>query len=555
MELNPLAKHQRDIGRVAEIVTVLARYGLANWLRGIPWDWFQQFFKGPQGDVIADTPIAVRLRMVLTELGPTFIKLGQVLSTRPDLVGHDIAEELSKLQSQTPPDAPEVVRALIISELGETPEELFLEFDPIAFASASIAQVHAAILHTGEEVVLKVQKFNIEKKVEADLSILAWLADLAANHSPQVKLYEPAALVRQFRRTLLREFDFTYERRNTEEFTERFRNDLTVRFPKCYAEFSSRRILTMERLRGITGSDPVGLLASGADLNRFAIRGANLYLAMIFRDSFYHADPHPGNLMLLDNGVVGVLDCGMVGRLDERLRDEIENVLLAVAQSDAVALTDAIFRLSVRPPRETRDLLQADLSDFVGEFSGQSLGQIDISGALNSLTTIIREHHLVLPPSASLLLRTIVVLEGTGKLLNPSFSLSEIIKPFYRRALRRRLSPSRLLLRLQRSYRDWDILVQALPRDINEVLQRVRSGTFSVHLDHRHIDPIVNRVVLGIIIASMFLGSSLLWSMKAPPVVGGVSIFGAAGYLFSVYLGWRLFRAIKKTGELNSRDS
>ena len=555
MEFNPFARQQRDLGRLAQIAALLAKYGLASWLKPIPWDWLHQHFKGPEGGVIAENSLASRLRLVLTELGPTFIKLGQVLSTRPDLIGADLADELAKLQSQTVADHPDIVHATIVEELGRPPEEIFAHFEPTAFASASIAQVHAARLKTGESVVIKVQKHGIEKKVEADLSILSWLAEQVEHYSPPLKSYEPVAVVRQFRRTLLREFDFAHELRNLEEFSRRFAKDSTVRFPKAWAEFSGHRVLTMERFEGIFGTEPERLRDSGADLNLFAQRGANMYLAMIFRDSFYHADPHPGNLMWLPGGIVGVLDCGMVGRLDERLRDEIENLALAVGQGDARALADAIFRLSLVPPQDSRELLQADLSEFVGEFAGQSLRDLDISAALNSLVGIIRQHRLVLPPGVSLLLRTLVVLEGTAQLLSPNFSLAEVILPFYHRAIGRRLAPRRLLLRLHRTYRDWDQLLQALPRDINEALQRIRTGAFRVHLDHRHLDPVVNRLVLGIVTASMFLGSSLLWSMKAPPEIGGISIFGAAGYVCAMYLGWRLFRAIKKSGDIDSKDS
>lgn len=554
MALNPLARQQRDLGRVTEIVKVLVRYGLADWMRPLPWIGSRDFFKNKEGDAIASTALAVRLRMAFAELGPTFVKLGQMLSTRPDLIGPDMALELAKLQSSTPADSAEDIRRIIMEDLGAPPEEIFDEFSPEAFASASIAQVHHARLQTGELVVLKVQKPHIRRKVEADLSILAWLAELAENHTTQAKYYQPSEVVRQFERSLTHEMDFNHERRNMEEFSRRFRNDETVRFPKAWAEYSSKRVLTMERLDGIQGNDYDQLIASGADLNEFAQKGANMYLAMIFRDSFYHADPHPGNLMLLPGGVVGVLDCGMAGRLDERLRDEIEHLLLAVAQSDAIALAATVRRLASSPPEGDRDQLVAELSEFVADYAGRPISELEISPALNHLTGIIRRHHIVLPASVSLLLRTLVLLEGTAQLLSPRFSLAAVIQPFYRRALRRRFAPRRFFLRLQRGYRDWELLLQELPGDLSEALQRLRTGNFQVHLDHRHLDPVINRLVLGIVVASLFLGSSLLWSMKAPPQVWGISIFGAAGYMVAVILGWRLFRAIRKSGDVDSED-
>lgn len=554
LELNPLARPQRDLGRLTEIVKVLVRYGLADWLRPLPWGPLQDFFTNRDGEAIARLPIPERLRLALVELGPTFIKLGQMLSTRPDLVGPDIAAELTALQSATPSEPPEAIRAIIQEDLGAPPEELFAEYEPEAFACASIAQVHRATLKTGEKVVVKVRKPGIRRKIEADLSILAWLADLAETHAPQVKNYQPRELVRQFERTIQNEMDFNHERRNLEAFRRHFANDPTVCFPRPWPEFSSRRVLTMERLEGIRGNDVEGLRASGADLDAFARRGAQMYLEMIFRDSFYHADPHPGNLMLLPEGVVGVLDCGMTGRLDERTRDEIENLLLAVAQSDPLALTTAVTRLAATPGEGSREQLLADLTEFVGDHTSRPLNEIELGPALNQLTDIIRQHHLILPAGVSLLLRTLILLDGTAQLLSPQFSLAAVVQPYYRQAIRRRFSPRRMLLRLQRNISDWDAFLQSLPNDLNEVFARVRTGKFQVHLDHRHLDPVVNRLVLGIVVASLFLGSSLLWSMKAPPLLFGVSIFGAAGYLVAVWLGWRLFRSIKKSGDIESRD-
>jgi len=554
LHIGAIERLERDTRRVAEIVGVFAKYGLADWLKAIPLQAVRERLRSVEGQPINELATAERFRLALTELGTTFIKLGQMLSTRPDVIGIDLAEELSRLQSATVPDEPEAVRGTVEAELGRPPGEIFASFEERAFASASIAQVHRARLPGGEAVVLKIQKTGVQRQVESDLSILTGLAELAEKHVEQLRPYEPVALARQFRRMILRELDFNLERRNLEEFSRNFSDEPGIRFPRSFPEFSSRRVLTMERFDGVLGSDLDGLKATGVDLNEFARRGAQMYLEMIFRDSFYHADPHPGNLMLLPGGLIGVLDCGMAGRLDETLRDEIESLLLAVAQRDAEALTDAVFLVGAVPAGASREQLRAELADFVAEYTGQAIGDLDLAGALRSLADIIRRHHISLPPGVSLLLRTLILLEGTAQLLSPDFSLAEVIQPFYTRVIGRRLSPQRLWLRLQRSGRDWDRLLQALPRDLSEGLQRLRAGRLTVHLDHRHLDPVVNRLVMGIITASVFLGSSLLWSMKAPPVLGGVSVFGAAGYLMSLYLGWRLLRAVKHSGSVESRD-
>ena len=553
MRFTALTRLERNLHRVGQIVGVLAKFGLADWVKGIPFSWVQDRIQSVGGQHIPDLKVEERVRLAFTELGTTFIKLGQVLSTRPDLVGPEMARELVHLQTDAPADPPEAVRATVEAEFGKPLSTLFAEFEDVPFASASIAQAHLARLHSGEQVVVKVQHAGIADKIMSDLDILASLAELAEKHAPQMRLYQPEAILRQFRRTLLRELDFTFERRNLEEFSQHFAQDDSVHFPRAYPGFSTRRVLTMERLEGILGTETAALAASGADLNEFARRGANMYLQMIFRDAFYHADPHPGNLMLLPGGVVGVLDCGMVGRLEEELAQGIDEMLMAVLTHDSADLGEIILRLGSAPPATNRDQLRADLADFVADYVGQSLQDMDLSGALNSLLGIIRRYNITMPPPLSLLLRTLVELEGTAQQLSPHFSLGEVFRPFYSTLVRRRLSVRRLLGRFQHAYRDWERLVESLPRDLGDVLKRVRDGTFSVHFDLRHIDPVINRLVLGVITAALLVSSALLWIMKAAPTIAGISVFGCGGYLVATYLVWRLIRAIKRSGDISSK--
>jgi ubiquinone biosynthesis protein len=553
MKVNILTRLESNAHRVHEIIRVLAKYGLADWVKGLNYPWIQDRIRSFDGQHIPDLKVEERVRLALTELGTTFIKLGQMLSTQPDLVGPEMAEELAHLQTAAPADPPDTVRATIEAEFGKPLSNLFAQFEDAPLASASIAQVHLARLPSGEQVVAKVQHAGITDKIMPDLDILAGLAEWAEKHASRISLYRPVAVIRQFRRTLLRELDFAFERRNLEEFAEHFAQDDTVHFPRAYKQFSTRRVLTMERLDGILGTDYAALAASGADLNEFARRGANMYLQMIFRDAFYHADPHPGNLMLLPGCVVGVLDCGMVGRLDEELKEGLDEMLMAIATHDSADLGEIVLRLGFAPPATRLDELRADLSDFVAEYVGQSIQDMDLSGALNSLFEIIRRYNIILPPQLSLLLRTMVELEGIARRLSPEFSLAEVLSPFYTTMVRQRLSVQSILGRVRHAYRDWDRLLQSLPRDLGDLLKRVRDGTFSVHLDLRHMDPVINRLVLGVMTAALFVSSAFLWSMKAPPTIAGVSVFGAAGYLIAGYLGWRLMRAIKESGDISSK--
>ena len=543
--LDRRSRRRRNTHRFRQIASVAVRYGLADHLRKMPGKRVQQWLRGSAGQSIVDLSTPVRIRLALSELGTTFIKFGQMLSTRPDLVGQEVARELTQLQSQTPPDPPGVAEATIEKELGSSPATLFASFEATPFASASIAQVHRARLHTGEDVVVKVQKDGIESRVEADLSMLADLAALAERHVDDLKAYHPVAVVRQFTKMMRAELDFLRELRNLQQFRRNFAADDTVHFPVPYPELSSRRVLTMERLEGVLVSKIKVLPGPNPEMDEFARRGANMYLEMIFRDSFYHADPHPGNLMLLPNGVMGVLDSGMVQRIDDDLREAIEDLLLAAVHRDPQTVTEAVWDLSTTPPTTDRQRLQSDITELVTDYTGESIGSVDVGALVNSLTAIIYENHLFLPPGVTMLLRMLGELEGTAKQLNPQFGLFELIQPYAEGAARRRLAPKRVWLQVQRGARAWQRLLRTVPSDLNDMLASMRAGTLSVHLDHRRLDPVVNRLVLGLLTSSLFLGSSLLWSLHAEPVVGGVSLFGAIGYAVACFMALRLFRTIR----------
>jgi ubiquinone biosynthesis protein len=550
MRLETLIAIERNAKRLREILGILTKYGLADWLSGVHYEWLQSRLVSVDGQRLGDASTAVRIRLALTDLGVTFVKLGQVLSTRPDLVGPELAAELARLQAGTPADAPDLVARIIEEDLGRSPATLFQHFESAPLASASIAQVHAARLPTGHDVVIKVQHAGVEEKLVRDLDLLLGLAELAEKHAATLRPYQPVATVRQFRRVMLRELDFAHERHHLEQFARHFQDDDSVHFPAVVAPLCSRRVLTMERLRGLPVGDRDTLQRSGMDLQAFARRGAVMYLNMIFRDGFYHADPHPGNLMLLEDGAVGVLDCGMAGRLDEELREEIETMLLAAAERDAGQLAEQVLRIGGVPADCRREELRADIADLLGDYVGVSLAQFDLSGALNGLIGIIQRHHVTLPPGMGLLLKVLVMLEGTSRSLHPSFSLAELIQPFYVQTMRRRLAPHRLWRRLQRYARDWERLASTLPRDIGNILAHLRDGSFHLKLEHQHIETSVNRLVLGIVAAALFVGASMLWSNAAPPVIGGVSVFGSLGYLFAVYLTCRLLRAIRRSGNI-----
>jgi ubiquinone biosynthesis protein len=533
---------------------VLSKYGLANWVSRLDLDFVKGLFKDPDGEVLARHRPEVRVRLAFNELGPTFIKLGQILSTRPDLVGVELAAELTHLQSEVRADPPAAVRKTIETELGEPIGALFAEFDDEPLASASIGQVHRARLHSGEQVVVKVQHAGIEEKVRVDLDILGGLAQMA-EMVPEFVNYRPRATAEEFQRTLLRELDFGREARHMQQFAQDFADDPRIHIPRSYPRLSTGRVLTMELLEGLRLCETARLAESGCDLEELARRGAEVYLTMIFSNGFYHADPHPGNILILPNQVIGLLDYGMVGRIDEPLRELIEEMLSAVVHCDAVHLTSIITRIGTVPPQLDQASLSIDVTDFLDHYAHQRIDELELGGALNEMIEIIRRYRIMLPARIALLIKVLVMLEGAGRLLNPRFSLVEVMRPYQRQMMFRRLSPARQLRRLRRLYSELEHLAEVLPRGIVDILQQVQSGSFDVHLDHRGLEPSVNRLVLGMLASALFLGSSWLMSNSVGPLIPwvGLSLLGVIGCATAIMLGLRLLRAINKSGHLDRR--
>ncbi len=561
MKISTIPRLYRNVRRWQEIIVVLRRYGLADWLSRLQLDFIRDWIKDDAGIPLASYTRESRIRMAIIELGPTFIKLGQVLSLRPDLVGSALATELQQLQTQVPADSIESVRETIAAELGESVDAAFLSFEETSVASASIAQVHRAQLHDGTPVVVKVQHFNIQNKVREDMEVLAGLAGLA-ERIPELAAWQPRSLVEQLSRSLKRELSFTRELNNLLVFEKEFGRFEGLKIPKPFPKLSSSRVLTMERLDGQSIAE---FNVSEAQLgnpvsNTLPRRAAELYMEMIFAKGLYHADPHPGNVLVLPDGTLGLLDFGMVGRIDDSLRETIEQMLLAVASGDVTLLTILIKRVG-KPPLQLDDSsLSIDVAELVATYGSQPLDAFDLSGVLNDVTDILHRHRISLPQQTALLLKTLITLEGTIGLLNPSFSLLEVMQPFFRKMWLRRLSPQRQARKIRRIYFELEGLLEKLPNQVSGLVEMVRQGKLDVHLSHRGLSPSINRLVLGLLTSSLLLGSSILLAFKVPPLlfIGGgpmglkdLSVLGLVGFVVSLLISFRLLLAINNSGHLD----
>jgi ubiquinone biosynthesis protein len=551
MKITAIPNVYRNVNRWGEILTILSKYGLAGWVGRFDIPLVKRFLKNRDGEALSHLSREVRIRLAIEELGPTFIKLGQILSTRPDQVGMPLAHELQKLQTCVASDPPDVVRDVIEVELKQPLESLFADFDSSPLASASIGQVHRARLHSGDDVVVKVQHAGIRRRMEVDLDILGGLAMLA-ERLPELQPYRPQATVAEFRRIIRRECDFAREARNLQQFSRNFANSPHVHIPRLYPQHSTGRVLTMEWLDGTKLSDPNVRQLPNVDVCQVTRHGAEMYLEMIFHHGFYHGDPHPGNLVVLTGGAIGLLDFGMVARLDEQLREDIEDMLIAIVSQDSQQLTSLVMRLGAVPPGLDEPALSVDLAEFVNHYANQPVDAFDLAGALTEMIEIVQRYRIALPPSFAMLIKVLVMLEGTARLLQPNFSLMELIAPYQKTMLRRRLSPARQMRKARRIYSEVEKLAEVLPRRLRDILQQVESGKFDVHLDHRGLEPSVNRLVLGLLTSSLFLGSSLLISQNVW-AIGSVSVPGTLGVMYSAFLGWRLLRAISKSGRLDRR--
>jgi len=573
----------RNVRRWTEIVSVLSKYGLADWLSRFNIDFITDLLRTQAGDAQSSLTHNARIRMALTELGPTFIKFGQLLSTRPDLIGQSLAEELEQLQSDAPKDSFETIRAIIESEQGKSLDDLFVEFDSEPIASASIGQVHCAKLDATKyrhdafssgasnsssngqntlDVVVKVRHEGIERVVDTDLDILAGLAQLA-ERLDDFKNYQPVSIVREMSRTMRRELDFEREERNLIQFRAMFDKNPVVIIPEPITELCSSRMITMDRISGTNLRDIKLNCPSGVDPAELARTGANLYLTMIFNHGFYHADPHPGNLVITNDGTIGLLDFGMVGRISEQLREDIEAMLVAIVNQDVAMLTTLIKRVGRCPMDLNESALSNEVADFVGQYSTQIVAQFDMSGALTDFIELVRRFEITLPSEASLLIKVLLTLEGTGRLLHPEFSLMEIMKPFQRMLILRRMSPTRQLRKMRRFYMEVEQLVDALPQRVSNILEQVQTGRFDVHLVHRRLGPTANRLVMGLMTSALFLGSALMLSFKVPPLffpgkgplgIQDLSFLGLTGVIVSLLMGLRLTWAVRKSGNLDQAE-
>ena len=536
----------RDLPRLREISSVLIRNGLGDVVRragvGTLLERAGQILQWGEAGEIAHLEPQQRMRLAFEELGPTFVKLGQMLSTREDLLPPAWTTEFGRLHDDVAPVPFDELLPQVQQALGCSPFEVFLDIDREPYAAASIAQVHRAKLASGTPVILKIRRPGIEDKIEADLRIIEYLANLVEREMPEARLYRPVEVVAQFRRSLERELDLAAEARNTERFARNFADDPDIRVPQVYWAWTSSVMNVQEFIVGIRGNDLASIDKAGLDRKALAARGADALLRMILVDGFFHADPHPGNVMYLPGNRIALIDFGMVGRLSSVRRSQVIDLLAGLARHDEEAMLEVFLEWrGADDVDEAR--LATDLSELAFDYADVQLKDIKIGVLLHRISAILREHAIFMPADLTLLFKALISLEGLGRQYDPEFRLVERVKPFVDRAMQQRYQPAEAVRRGQATLNDFVGLVMAMPRDLARLIKDARQGRIRVDLDLKRLDSFgdrldraIDRVTIGVMTASLVIGSSIVMTVPGGPTVFGASLLtllGLLGYLMA----------------------
>ena len=543
----------RDLGRLQDIARVLVRYGFGDIARRVGLAGALEragrlvHWQGAEeGSLQLEVP--ERVRAALQDLGPTFVKLGQVLATRVDMLPARWIEVLSELQNAVPPVDFELVRPQLAEDLGADPDSVFADLDHVPIAAASLAQAHRATLPDGARVILKVRRPGIRDVVEADLRLLSHLATIVEKQMPELRRFHPADTLRQFAASLRRELDFAAECRSAERVARNFegRDDIVV--PKVYWQWTCERLNVQERLEGIPGRDLAAVDAAGLDRRALARTGAGLVLKMVLQDGFFHADPHPGNIFYMPGGAIGVIDFGMVGHVSEHRRFQVVRLLHGLVGQEAEAVTEVLVDWA----GDSQDIDEARLQDavdrFVDQYRGVPLKDLRMGQMLADVAAILRGHGLTLPPDLALMIKTFLTLEGMGRQLDPDFDMASAARPFLERAMLERYAPGVLAARGRRALTGLLGLARDMPQDVHRLLRAARRGKLRVHVDvdslkafGDQVDRAVSRLTMGVVTASLIVGSSIVLN-SAAGANPGLRILGTVGFVAAAIGGmWVLF--------------
>ena len=549
---------QRNLGRLSEIAQVAVRHGFGYFFRRhrltdlLPW--------GAAADGSDETVSerGRRLREMLDELGPTFVKFGQLLSTRPDVVPPDIVTELRKLQDDVRPFPFDQARAVIEAELDLTLEQAFTEFDETPIAAASIGQVHSAVLPNGRRVAVKVQRPEAPRQIESDLALMYQAARLVKERVRAMDFVDPQGLVDEFARSIRQELDYRLEARNADIFRHNFAGDEGVRIPRVFWSYTTSKVLALEFLDGKQFADLEPEQLSPDERRDLAHRMSDAWMTMIFRHGFFHGDPHPANILLLDSGELGLVDFGLVGKLTDDDMSKLTRLFIDAATENVDALPRRLAELGVRYPKEREEEFRSRLRELFDRYFGVRLSDLDQVQVMRDAFQLIYALNLHLPTKFVLLEKAIATLGAVGADLYPDFNVFEVAKPYARGLMVERFTPRRMAQRAQREARDLAGIARELPYQVSDILQEMRAGQIEIGFVHKgldefmhRLDVVANRLVVALVVAGGLLGSSLIGIFaEGGPHLLGLHVVSVFGFLFSGLLGVWLLWGVIRSGRL-----
>lgn len=545
--LSILTKTQ-DVQRLRQIFAVLARYGYGHIIQRLGLRDSRVL------GIIIPTPSAKlasnpeRLRLALEELGPTFVKLGQILSTRPDLVPPAYIDEFSKLQDNVPPFPSDEAINQIRMELGTDVKEVFTHFDPNPIASASLSQVHKATLQNGVHVAVKIQRPDIKPLIESDIDLLYFLARLVIKSIPELRLYSPRKVVREFERAITRELDFTIEAANAERFRRNFRLNPDLYFPKVYGELSGKKTLTMEFIEGVKITDASHY---GYDPRLIARRGLRAVVEMVFRDGFFHADPHPGNIFVLEGGRLAYLDLGLVGRVSEEVRDTMLLLLLAIIREDFEEVVRIFYKIGIKEDNVDISEFRADVIDICERHFGKPLKYMEFGAFIKDILEGAFRHKTKIPLEYALICKALITMEGVGKKLDPDLNIFEESHPYLVEIFKKRYNLDRVSQDLAKSVVTLSRTIQEAPPQLKGILDNLESGRFKIRVENTGTEKsvstwekIANRLILSLITSTLIISSFLLilFGKSSLTTLIGILGFLSAGFL-SLWVMFSIFKS------------
>lgn len=553
----------RNIGRVREIISILIKYGfedivvnstLRNFVsenRRINWSRNEKpVFESTRWE---------RIRMVVEELGPTFVKLAQIMSNRPDMLPEPLIKEFEKLQDKVPPFSYQEVRRIIKEESGLELEEIYAEFNVEPLASASIGQVHMAKLHNGDKVVVKIQRPEAQEAIERDLTILADIVRRADRYLKRQGVLNAGDVVRVFERSMTRELDYSNEARNIQKFRTLYANNPNLYIPKVYKEYSSRRMLTMEFADGCKITNVEQLKAWGLNPQKLVELGMGIYLEMIFEQGSFHADPHPGNVLVNSKGKIVLIDFGMVGHLMRRDKYNFSMVFISIAKQDARAAAEALRKLAIEENITDNRAFEYDIQELILDYASLDVSEASIADMINRLQKIMLDYQLKVPGDIYIIFRALAILEGIGKIMHPNFRTYDFIKPWGAKVMKERLKPQNIYHDLNARFNTVSALFTSFPYEVKQIMQAMRKGRLRFEVEHqgygyllKKMDSVTNRISLTLIIFALLIASSIMATVPFPSHMMtsfGLNYFSLAGLwiagVISIILAYSIIRRRK----------